>query len=177
MKTLPVSGRLLAASVFAAVAACTGLRHPTEMEDVSYEVGPPPKAWKSAIAFYLQDSTRVEFFDGVRTRVVTSREGMEAALGRTPWYRVHLRDTLTTELHVRVEFPGVGESTAAYPLTINRDAFYGVWIGVTGFDARRLIGAGEPRSYPVPQAVQKTPTDSLWIYWGARSRGCWTCPS
>ena len=33
---------------------CTGLRHPTELEDVSYEVGPPPKAWKAAIAFYLQ---------------------------------------------------------------------------------------------------------------------------
>lgn len=177
MKGLAFYARLAGAALLCAAPACVGLRQPTEVEDVSHAVGPPPRAWKAAIAFYLQDSTRVEFFDGVRTRVVTSREGMEEALGRTPWYRVHLRDTLSTVLQVRVEFSGVGEATAAYPLTINRDAFYGVWIGVTGFDARRLIGAAEPRSYPVPQAVQKTPTDSLWIYWGARSRSCWTCPS
>lgn len=164
-------------ALLCAASACTSLPQSTGEEDVSLAVGPPPKTWSAGIAFYLQDSTRVEFFDGVRTRVVTSREGMEAALGRTPWYRVHLRDTLATVLHVRVEFPGAGVATAEYPLMVQRDAFYGVWIGTSGYDARRIVGAREPRSYAVPTAVQKTPSDSLWIYWGARSRSCWNCPS
>jgi hypothetical protein len=153
------------------------MRHPTESEDVSYAVGPPPAAWRAAVAFYLGDSTRVEFFDGVRTRVVTSRDGMEAALGRTPWYRVHLRDTVSTVLRVRMEFPGAGAATAEYPLLVQRDAFYGVRIGVSGFSGRRVTGAQDPRAYPVPSAVQRTPSDSLWIYYGARGRDCWTCPS
>lgn len=177
MKALPPVTRLVGAVLMWAVTACTGLHHPTEADDVSRAVGPPPASWKAAVAFYLQDSTRVEFFDGVRTRVVTSHEGMEEALGRTPWYRVHVGDTLATVLRVRMVFPGAGEATAEYPLAVQRDAFYGVWIGVSGFDARRIISAQEPRSYPVPAAVQKTPSDSLWIYWGARSRSCWSCPN
>lgn len=177
MKRLSLYARLVGAALLCAAPACVGLRQPTEVEDVSHAVGAPPEAWRAAIAFYLQDSTRIEFFDGVRTRVVTSGEGIEAAHGRTPWYRVHLRDTLTTVLQVRVRFPGVGETTAVYPLTVQRDAFYGVWIGVSSYDARRIISATEPRSYPLPPGVQKTPADSLWIYWGARSRSCWDCPN
>lgn len=169
--------RLLIAGLLFASAACAGLRSPTQVEDVSHSVGPPPDSWRAAVAFYLQDSARVEFFDGVRTRVVTAEEGMEAALGRTPWYRVHLRDTLATNLDVAIAFPGGEVATAEYPLTIQRDAFYSVRIEVSGYDARRIIGAQGQRSYPVPAAVQKTPSDSLWIYWGARSRDCWTCPS
>jgi hypothetical protein len=141
-------------------------------------VGPPPRAWKAGIGFYLQDSTSVEFFDGVRTRVVTSQEGMDgAALGRTPWYRVHLRDTLATVLHVKVTFPGVGVTTAEYPLTLARDAFYGVMIEVAGYDPRYIISAREPRAYPVPAAVQKMPSDSLRIFWGVHTRSCWDCPN
>ena len=177
MKRLLSLARAVGVVLLCTAPACTGLRHPTEAEDVSRAVGPPPQAWAAAVAFYLQDSVRVEFFDGVRTRVVTSRDGMEEALGRTPWYRVHLRDTLATALHVRVEFPGAGVAMAEYPITVQRGAFYGVWIGVSGFDARRIISAQEPRSYPVPPAAQKTPSDSLWIYWGARSRSCWDCPN
>lgn len=169
--------RLFAAGSLWMASACAGQRHPIPAEDVSPVVGPPPRAWKAAVALYLPDSTRVEFFDGVRTRVVTSREGMEAALGRTPWYRVHLRDTLATVLEVRVEFPGVGATTVAYPLAIHNDAFYSVRIGVSGYDPRRIIGAKNPQSYPVPAAVQTTTSDSLRIYWAARSRDCWTCPS
>jgi hypothetical protein len=176
MKGLPVA-RLLGAALLCSAAACTGLHNPTDVEDVSRAVGPPPRAWRAAIAFYLQDSTRVEFFDGARTRVVTSQEGMEAAMGRTPWYRVHLRDTLATVLHVRVTFPGAGEATAEYPLTVQRDAFYGVLIEVAGYDPRQIIGAREPRAYPVPAAVQKVPSDSLRIFWSARSRSCWNCPN
>jgi hypothetical protein len=178
MRTSPTFAQLVGAALVCAAPACTGLRHPTAAEDVSRAIGPPPRAWKAAIAFYLEDSTRVEFFDGVRTRVVTSGEGMgEAALGRTPWYRVHLGDTLATVLRVRMDFPGGEVATAEYPLTVHRDAFYGVWIGVSGFDARRIISAQQPRSYPVPLTVQKMPSDSLWIYWGARSRNCWSCPN
>jgi hypothetical protein len=168
--------RLLLIGFGWSAAACAGLRQPTAQDDVSRAVGPPPESWDAAIAFYLQDSTRVEFFDGARTRVVTSRDGIEEALGRTPWYRVHLRDTVVAPLQVRLVFPGAGAATAEYPLTIRRDAFYGVWIGKTGADVRRLIGAREPRSYPLPPTAQSTSSDSLWIYWGARDRKCWTCP-
>jgi hypothetical protein len=171
-----ILSRLLGTALVCTAAGCSGLG-PTEAGDVSPAIGPPPRQWTAAIAFFLDDSTQVEFFDGVRTRVVTSREGMEAALGRTPWYRVHLGDTLATVLDVKVVFPGgAGTATAEYPLTVQRDAFYSVRINTSGFDARRIIGAQEPRSYPIPAAAQKTPSDSLWIYWAARSRDCWTCP-
>lgn len=119
----------------------------------------------------------MEFFDGVRTRVVTSQEGMEAALGRTPWYRVHLSDTLATVLHVKITFPGVGVTTADYPLTLERDAFYGVMIEVAGYDPRYIISARDPRAYPVPAAIQKMPSDSLRIFWGVHTRSCWSCPN
>lgn len=161
----------------AAIPACAGLRRPIAADDVSQSAGPPPRAWQAAVAFDLHDSTSVEFFDGERTRVVTSSERMESALGRTPWYRVHLRDTLSTVLRVRVAFPGAGEATAEYPLTLERGAFYTVRIGVAGYHPRIIIGARESRSFPVPPAARKTPADSLWIYWGARSRSCWSCPS
>lgn len=179
LRTLSLFARLAGVALICAAPACTGLRHPTEAEDVSYALGPPPASWRAAVAFYLEDSTRVEFFDGVRNRVVTSRDAMEAeaAFGRTPWYRVHLKDTLATVLRVRMEFPGAGAATAEYPLLVQRDAFYGVRIGVSGFPGRRVIGARDPRAYPVPPAVQRTPSDSLWIYWGARGRDCWDCPS
>jgi hypothetical protein len=177
MKALPLFARLVGAALLCAAPACTGLRHPNEVEDVFRAEGPPPETWKAAIAFDLQDSTRVEFFDGVRTRVVTSRDGMEANFGRTPWYRVHLRDTLSTTLRVRIEIPGADAITAEYPLMVQRDVFYGVWIGVSGGDPRLIISAQEPRSYPVPPAVQKSPSDSLRIFWGGRSRNCWTCPN
>jgi hypothetical protein len=177
MKTLPRLTRLSAALLLCAAPSCAALGHPTDVQDVSYTVGPPPRVWRAAVSFALQDSTRVEFFDGARTRVVTSRDGMEAAQGRTPWYRVHLKDTLTTVLRVRITFPGEGVTTAEYPLLLQRDAFYGVWIGTSGYNARRIISAQEPRAYAIPAAVQKTPSDSLWIYWGARSRSCWSCPN
>ena len=168
---------LLATGASCAASACTGLRQPAAAEDVSVAVGPPPRAWRAAIAFNLEDSTRVEFYDGVRTRVVTSSEGMEEAFGRTPWYRVHLADTLATTIQVRVEYPGAGIATVEYPLTVQRGAFYSVYVRTSGHSARRIIGASDPRAYPIPPAVQKTPADSLWIWWGARSRDCWSCPS
>jgi hypothetical protein len=177
MLMLPSLARIAGAALLCCVAACAGLRHRAEVEDVSRAVGPPPGSWKAGIGFYLQDSTRVEFFDGLRTRVVTAQEGMESAQGRTPWYRVHLADTLATVLHVKVTFPGLGEATAEYPLIVQRDAFYGVWIGVAGYDPRYVISAREPRSYPIPAAVQKMPSDSLRIFWGAHTRDCWSCPN
>lgn len=170
--------RLLALLLMLCTASgCMGLRQPGLAQDVLVTVGPPPRTWKAGITFYLQDSVRVEFFDGVRTRVVTSSESIEATHGSTPWYRINVRDTLPTVLHVTMTFPEAGVAVAEYPLAIQRDAFYGVWIGMSGFDARRIIGAYEPRAYPVPAAAQTMPSDSLWIYWGARSRDCWSCPN
>lgn len=167
---------LAVAAFMCSVAGCAGRLGPTEVDDVSHAIGPPPEDWTAAIAFYLDDSTHVEFFDGVRTRVVTSAESMESALGRTPWYRLYLRDTLSTTLRAHVVFPGAGATDAEYPMLLQRGAFYGVRIGVSGFSARMNVSAQEPRAYSIPQSVQKTPADSLWIFYGARSRSCWTCP-
>lgn len=175
MRALRLSRLLIAGALLATLPGCSGILTPAA-DEVFIGVGPPPRSWRSAITFYLQDSVRVEFFDGVRTRVVTSRESIAATHGSTPWYRIDVRDTLATVLHVKMTFPGAGVATAEYPMAIERDAFYGVWIGMSGFDARRIISASEPRAYPVPAAAQTTPADSLWIYWGARSRDCWSCP-
>lgn len=167
--------RLLAAAMLSLVTACAGLRPPTEVDDVSRAAGPPPKHWQAAVNFGLDDSVRVEFFDGVRTRVVTSRESGQGEFGRTPWYRLHVRDILTTELRVSIGFPGAGITAVEYPMAFQKDAFYGVLIGVTAADARRLISGRDARSYPVPPSVQTTPADSLWIVWGAKQRDCWDC--
>jgi len=170
----------LIAVLLGATPGCSGLRHPTAQEGESRAVR-PPAAWTSAISFAPAESARIEFFDGTRTRVVTSADVMphsDSIFGRTPWYRIETRDRLATTLHVRVAFPGSGVTTAEYPITIQRDAFYGVYIGRLDYDPRvSIIGAAQPRSYPLPPAIQRNPADSLWIYWGARGRDCWDCPS
>jgi hypothetical protein len=171
---------LAAAALIAGAVGCTGLRQASAQADESRTVR-PPEGWTAAVTFTMADSAQIEFFDGVRTRVVTPRDLMpdsDSIFGRTPWYRVHTRDRLATTFRVRVEYTGAGTTSAEYPLTIERGAFYGLWIGRLNYSPRhRIVGAAEPRSYPLPAAVQTSPTDSLWIYWGARDRRCWDCPS
>jgi hypothetical protein len=170
--------RLIGVALLSAALSCTGLRHPMAQEDVSRAVGPPPPEWQAAIAFRIGDSTRVEFFDGERSRVVTSSDRIEAAFGRSAWFRVRPRDTFSTVLLVTVTYPGQGVTTAEYPLTIQRDAYYEVSVIRLAYSPRStMIGAQEVRSYAVPPSVQQMPGDSLWIFWGARSRRCWSCPN
>jgi hypothetical protein len=126
----------------------------------------------------MGDATRVEFFDGERSRVVTSSDRIETAFGRSPWFRVRPRDRVSTTLRVTVTYPGHAVTTADYPMTIQRDAFYEVSVIRLEDNPRiTIIGAQEVRSYPVPPSVQQMPVDSLWIFWGARSRRCWNCPN
>jgi hypothetical protein len=140
--------------------------------------GPPPVTWDAAISFFLGDSTRVEFFDGQRMRVVHAREGLPAAFGRSAWYRVRPRPTFATTIRVTAEFPGHGTVTAEYPLSVEQSTFY----TVSAFRLSRspslmLVGAHEPRGYPIPPGARVEASDSLWVAWSAQTRACWDCPN
>lgn len=169
------SGRLLSAAMLCIATACTGLRQLTHANDVWVSETVPPKHWQAAISFTLQDSVRVEFFDGRRTRVVTSRERGQGPFGGTPWYRVYMRDSLSTQFRIAIAFPGAGVTTVEYPLIMSNDYFYGLAIGVSSGDARRYMHIQGVRAYPIPTSAQTTAADSLWIYWGVTTRDCWYC--
>src|SRR6185503_2598941 len=67
----------------------------------------PPEPWEAAIRFDLSgragDSVRVEFWDGVRQRTVTSSDMYDMGTGvRTPWYRIAADPEMTTTLAVTV---------------------------------------------------------------------------
>jgi hypothetical protein len=160
----------LGASILVALPGCTGRRHVLPIAD------PPPAAWDAAISFFLTDSTRVEFFDGRRTRIVYGRDRLE--YGRETWYPVRARPTFSTTIRVTAIFPGHGTVTAEYPLTVERGSFYTVSaVPMSDSPSRRLIGAQEPRSYPMPPGARREPSDSLWVFWSGRTRDCWTCPN
>ena len=165
---------MLAVTFLAGIDGCTGAIQPMAEEGVIYPPDPPPSSWVSAVSFRLHDSVTVEFFDGREKRVFRASEGPR---GESPWFRLTFNDSLPANLHVRLAVPGVEPVVVDYPMTFRRDAFYGVWIGISGFSGRRIIGAMEPRAYPVPAALQTTESDSLWIFWGGRERDCWTCPT
>lgn len=155
---------------------CTGLHGITDSRDVSRSLGPPPRDWDAAVAFDMWDSSRVGFFDGRRNRVVTSGDGSPEAHGRTPYYRVHVQDSAPTAFHIRVRHASGIVLTAEHPLRIERDAFYTLAVRLGTYD-RRSLGTNAYRAYPIPASAQRLPSDSLYISWGARARGCWTCPS
>lgn len=170
--------RVTGALLLAAIPGCTGIRHLTTQEEVWRSAEPPPHAWEAAISFFLTDSTQVEFFDGEKTRVVHAREGLSVRFGASPFYRVRPRPTFTTMIHVTAHFPGHGTVTAEYPLNVERSAFYTVSAHPSSKNPeRQLISARDARSYPMPPGARREPTDSLWVYWTARTRECWTCPN
>lgn len=178
---MAVRGKALmrtAALVLAALSGCTAIRHPSAQEDVWRSAEPPPPAWEAAISFFLADSTRVEFFDGQRMRVVHARERLSERFGASPFYRVHPRPTFSTTIHVTAEFPGHGTVTAEYPMNVERGAYYTVSAIPSSRNPERvLISAQGARSYPMPAGARREPSDSLWVFWTARTRECWTCPS
>ena len=174
LKALAMTGVLLVA----ACPSCTGILHPTTQEDVWRSAEPPPPAWEAAISFSLIDSMRVEFFDGERTRVVHARERLAERFGASPFYRVRPRPTFSTIIHVTANFPGHGTVTAEYPMNVERGAFYTVAARPSSMSPeRQVISARDARSYPMPPGARREPSDSLWVYWTARTRECWTCPS
>lgn len=172
--------QLLVVTLLSAAPSCTGLRHPTAEDDVSHAAGPPPGAWRSAVAFHLGDSSRlrIEFFDGQRTRLVTSQNGLPVAYGRTPWYRIRTQGAFHTTLLISAEIPGSGvASVVEHPMVVERGFFYEIYAMQMNWNPRNvIIGAQDAKAYPLPQALQRSPADSLWIYWAARDRSCWTCP-
>jgi hypothetical protein len=164
--------------MLAALPSCTGLRHPTAQEDVWRSADPPPPSWDAAISFFLADSTRVEFFDGERMRVVHARERLPERFGASPYYRVRPRPTFATTIRVTANFPGHGTVTAEYPLNVERGTFYTVGAYPMWTNPERvLISAQGARSYPMPPGARREPSDSLWVFWTAQTRECWNCPS
>lgn len=174
LKALAMTGVLLVA----ACPSCTGILHLTTQEDVWRSAEPPPPAWEAAVSFFLADSTQVEFFDGERMRIVHAREGLRERFGSSAWYRVRPRPTFSTTIHVTAFFPGHGTVKAEYPMNVEQGAFYTVSAYPSSRNPQsQVISARDARSYPMPPGARREPSDSLWVYWTARTRECWTCPS
>jgi hypothetical protein len=159
-------------------ASCTALRTPAAPTDESFGVRPPGR-WDAALTFYLQDSARVEFFDGRQARVTSSADVIrnDSIPGRTPWYRVHTHGSLPEMLHVRVGFGSAGAVMAEYPMVIGRDGYFEVSVYRARYDPWYTLGTSGLRAYPLPPGVATTPSDSLYISWAATSRACFSCPN
>jgi hypothetical protein len=165
--------------VLLGLAACAGLPSiPPGQQDTSPLVH-PPNDWDSALTFMLMDSAHAEFFDGRRSRTVTSRDGVrsDSTFGRTPWYRIWTADSLRTTVHVTASFGALGSVAADYQLTIRPDGYYDVWVVRTADNPRTTImGATGARSFALPPGVARTAADSLWIFTGTRPKRCFDCP-
>ena len=170
---------LLSLALAAAVARCT----PGSGGGVSPTPWPPAR-YEAAIRFNLSgrggDSVRVEFWDGVRQRTVTSADMYDMGAGvRTPWYRIAVGGEMTTTLAVTVRHASGATTTAAYPMAIGRDGFYEVGVIIAtsyGMGWARGFTSG-PSSYPLNPAAGAPAEDSLFIYHVGRPRSCYNCPS
>jgi hypothetical protein len=170
--------RITGVLLLAALHGCIAIRHAAAHRNVWRSAEPPPPAWEAAVSFLLADSTQVEFFDGERTRVVHARDGLAERFGASAFYRVRPRPTFSTTIHVTAHFPGHGTVTAEYPLIVEPGAYYTVSAYPSSRNPQQqIIPARDARSYPMPPGARREPSDSLWVYWTARTRECWTCPS
>jgi hypothetical protein len=177
MKRRAVRVAALAVAAFACTPRSTG---------VGVSPAPrPPLEWEAAIRFnlvagYVGDSLRVEFWDGVRQRTVTRSDMRDMGAGvRTPWYRIVNGGEMTTTLAVTLRHAAGATTTVAYPITIRRDGFYEVGIMTATADQMywaRGFTSGL-RAYPLNPAAHAPAGDSLWIYFAARGRRCFDCPS
>lgn len=196
MKALSAFARLVGAALVCAAPACAGLT-PTAAElSTAFE---PPQGWDAAVFFVFRDSafvpsaddsafvTRpdyaatIEFDDGVRQRVVTSRDLFDAPTGesRTPWYRLRPgRGGAVLVVRVTLDHAGGGRTTAEYPLTIQRDEYVSVYAGVYTGNPREMYLSmpRDPRPFPLHRSARAQPGDSLWISHAVRNRECFDCP-
>ena len=171
---------LLSMTLAAAAVACT----PVSAGDGVSSTPRPPAQWDAAVRFALSgragDSVRVEFWDGVRQRTVTSADMYDMGTGvRTPWYRIAADPEMTTTLAVTVRHAAGATTTAPYPMTIRRDGVYSVGVMIAtsyGMGWARGFTSG-PSSYPLNPAAGAPAEDSLWIYHVGRPRSCLDCPS
>lgn len=180
--------RLTAVTVLCGAASCAGLT-PTGTElSTGFE---PPRAWDAAVFFVFGDSsfipgidhaTRIEFHDGVRQRVITSRDLFDAPTGerRTPWYRLRPGASgVTTQIRVILEHESGGRTTADYPLAINRDEFVTVLARVYTRDPNEwyISMPRHRKAFALHPAARAQPGDSLWISHVGRQRECFDCPN
>jgi hypothetical protein len=179
--------------IAAACSGCTTMMGPAGGSDTS-RAAEPPQSWESAVLFQFRDSlsdpharfaARVEFRgDGAVPQNVTGADVYvtESNLLRTPWYRMRiLGNAPERQMVLRVVLEhATGEHTEAeYPLTIKRDEFYYVSLGIGTREPaqpHRIDVMHELRSYPVPIAARRLASDSLWIGYYTRGRYCFSCP-
>lgn len=196
MRVLSTFARMVGAALVCAAAACAGLT-PTGAElSTAFE---PPRSWDAGVFFVFRDSsfvpsvddsalvrradyaTTIEFRDGVRKRVITSSDLFDAPTGesRTPWYRLRPdRSGSRTVVLVTLNHASGGQTTAEYPLTIQRDEYVTVYADVYRRDPGERYISMPPhrRSFPLHPSARAQPGDSLWISHAARNRECFDCP-
>lgn len=184
--------RVLAAIMLAAASGgCSTLMGPGASGDSS-RAAEPPSSWESALLFQFSDflvdpqadfAARVEIIDqeGTARRTVTGRDVFltESSFLRTPWYRLRVAAPRRIALRVVVEHASGGRTVAEYPLSIRRDEFYYVIFGVGTRqppEPHRPELIRELRTYELPSAAKRPPSDSLWIGYYAQGRYCFSCP-
>ena len=177
--------KIRAAAIAFLIAGCASL--PTGASDQSADLV-PPASWGAGINFTLSAdrgsppfpySTRVEFNDGKRTRVVTEADVFQRPeeTPRTSWYRVNPATTPTV-LHVTLSRTGSPTVSVDYPLVVQQDRFYTVSAGI----GTNRYGLGVPpvttnaRGYALPPGFSPLATDSIWISYSTRERSCFACP-
>jgi hypothetical protein len=187
MKELSLFARLAGAALLCAAPACAGLAPTVADVSTAFE---PPRTWDAAVFFVFGDSafvpgadyaTRIEFNDGVRQHVVTSRDLFDAPTGerRTPWYRLRPDlGGLTTLIRVTLEHAGGGRTTADYPLTIRSDEFVTVLANVYTRDPNEwyISMPRDRKPFALHPSARAQPGDSLWVSHAARQRECFGCP-
>lgn len=196
MKALPVFARLVGAALICAAPGCAGLMPTGADQSAAFE---PPRSWDAAVFFSFIDSsfvpsaddsafvrradyaTTIEFHDGVRQRVITSRDLFDAPTGerRTPWYRLRPNESgAETVVRVTLDHASGGRTTAEYPLTVQRDEYVAVLAEVYTRDPGEwyISMPRHRKSFPLHPSARAQPGDSLWISHAARNRECFGCP-
>ncbi len=194
MRRSPLCFRLIGAAGTCIASACA-IPPPAESDlSTAFE---PPRSWQAAVFFDVVDSTfvsdvadarradyaaRIEFHDGVRWRVVTSRDLFDAPTGerRTPWYRLRPgRNGVPVAVRIILDHAGGGRTTADYALTIQRDEFVNVLASVYTRDPNEwyISMPRHRKAFPLHPSARAAPGDSLWIMHAARNRECFGCPN
>lgn len=145
----------------------------------------PPSTWDSAIFFSIADSTTIpglpyeawaEFsIRGELPRIVSGSHQFHGPDGelRSPWLALPLAGAQARDITIRVvvQDKSGGQSTSEYNLTVQRDMFYEMHIGVTTRTQPHAPALLEGiRSFPVQATAQRLPSDSLVIGYKTRTR-------
>jgi hypothetical protein len=141
----------------------------------------PPSTWDSGIVFSIADSAMLpelpyeawaEFsMRGELPRIVSGSDQFRGPDGepRSPWISLPLGRAQERDITIRVVMKdrSGAQSMAEYTLTVRRNVFYEMHIGVATGTPPQLEGV---RSFPVPATAQRLPGDSLVIGHRTRTR-------